>query len=121
MSQTKLVVAIGGTLRDGSSTEAAMRRVLYFAEQRGARTRIFSGATLEFPFYMPGNHSRVASAGYLVESLRAADSIIIGSPGYHGGISGLVKNALDANPGRKPVTLTVEVAAGSVTSDGGDK
>jgi FMN reductase len=95
MSQAKLVVAIGGTLRDGSSTEAAMRRVLYFAEQQGARTRIFAGATLEFPFYLPGNHSRAASAGFLVESLRAADSIIIGSPGYHGGISGLVKNALD--------------------------
>ena len=72
-----------------------MRRVLYFAEQEGASTRIFSGATLELPFYVPGNHARVASAGYLFESLRAADSIIIGSPGYHGGISGLVKNALD--------------------------
>ncbi len=27
--------------------------------------------------------------------MRAADAVIVGSPGYHGGISGLVKNALD--------------------------
>jgi hypothetical protein len=62
MSQAKLVVAIGGTLRDGSSTEAGMRRVLYFAEQQGARTRIFAGATLEFPFYMSRQSVRVQRA-----------------------------------------------------------
>jgi FMN reductase len=93
--QAKLIVAVGGTLRDGSSTEAAMRRVLYFAERQGARTRIFAGAALDFPFYVPGHPVRAEDAAYLVESLRAADGIIIGSPGYHGGISGLVKNALD--------------------------
>ena len=27
--------------------------------------------------------------------MRAADAIVLGSPGYHGGISGLVKNAVD--------------------------
>ncbi len=32
----------------------------------------------------------------LIEALREADwPAIVGSPGYHGGISGLVKNALD--------------------------
>ena len=31
----------------------------------------------------------------VVAALRRADGIIIGSPGYHGSISGLVKNALD--------------------------
>ena len=31
----------------------------------------------------------------LVSALRAAHGIIIGSPGYHGSMSGLIKNALD--------------------------
>ena len=31
----------------------------------------------------------------LIEAVREADAIIIATPGYHGGVSGLVKNALD--------------------------
>jgi FMN reductase len=31
----------------------------------------------------------------LIEALRAADAVVLGSPGYHGSLSGLVKNALD--------------------------
>jgi FMN reductase len=31
----------------------------------------------------------------LVTAIRAADGVIIASPGYHGSISGLVKNAID--------------------------
>ena len=31
----------------------------------------------------------------LVSALRNADAIVVGSPGYHGGVSGLLKNAID--------------------------
>jgi FMN reductase len=31
----------------------------------------------------------------MIAALRRADAIVIGSPGYHGSVSGLVKNALD--------------------------
>ena len=31
----------------------------------------------------------------LVSALREADAVVVGSPGYHGAVSGLVKNALD--------------------------
>jgi FMN reductase len=47
------------------------------------------------PFYDPKSPDRSAAAGALVEALRAADGIILASPGYHGALSGLVKNALD--------------------------
>ena len=43
----------------------------------------------------PERAERTERAQLLVDSLRRADAILIGSPGYHGGISGLVKNALD--------------------------
>jgi FMN reductase len=89
------IVAVGGTLRQGSSTEKAMRHVLGAAERAGARVHLISGAALHLPLYQPENPERTAAAGDLVGQLALADGIILGSPGYHGSISGLVKNALD--------------------------
>ena len=89
------IVAVGGTLRAHSSTERAMRHVLAAAERSGARTKLISGALLQLPMYEPGNPERSDAARALVAELALADGIILGSPGYHGSISGLVKNALD--------------------------
>ena len=90
------VVGIGGTTRPGSSTEKALRFALRVAEQEGATTAAFLGADLaELPMYAPDNPARTEGAEAFVEALRDADGIIVASPGYHGSISGLVKNALD--------------------------
>jgi FMN reductase len=89
------IVAVGGTLRPGSSTEKAMLYVLRAAERAGARTLLISGAALQLPMYQPENPDRTDAARDLVAQLALADGIILGSPGYHGSISGLVKNALD--------------------------
>jgi FMN reductase len=89
------IVAVGGTLRPGSSTEKAMQHVLNAAERAGARTRLISGPALQLPMYEPDNPERTDAARDLVAQLAVADGIILGSPGYHGSISGLIKNALD--------------------------
>ena len=89
------VVGLGGTLRAGSSTERALRHCLDAVEQRGGRTALFSGEQINLPMYNPHDPARTPQARALVEALRAADAVIVGSPGYHGAISGLVKNALD--------------------------
>ncbi len=72
-----------------------MRYVLDAAARGGARTRLISGPALELPMYQPENPARGDAARDLVAQLALADGIILGSPGYHGSISGLVKNALD--------------------------
>ncbi|ABP55479.1 NADPH-dependent FMN reductase [Salinispora tropica CNB-440] len=90
-----LVVGIGGTMRPGSSTEQAVRAVLSAAEQAGARTHLLGATALQLPLYLPGETRRTAAARQFVNAVRIADGIVIGSPAYHGGISGLVKNALD--------------------------
>ena len=92
---TPYIVAVGGTLRANSTTERAMRYVLAAAEREGARTRLISGASLQLPLYQPDNTERSSGARELVAELALADGIVLGSPGYHGSISGLVKNALD--------------------------
>ena len=89
------IVAVGGTLRANSSTERAMRHVLLGAQRAGARVKLISGAALQLPLYQPENLERSDAARDLVAELALADGIILGSPGYHGSISGLVKNALD--------------------------
>ena len=90
------IVGIGGTTRADSSTEKALRFVLAQCESRGAETVAFAGPELgTLPFYAPEHTDRVEEARRLVDELRRADGIVIASSSYHGGISGLVKNALD--------------------------
>jgi len=88
-------VALGGTTRQGSSTERALSLALSLAEARGARITLLGADALNLPPYAPENPERTQQATTLVQVIRSADAVIIGSPGYHGSFSGLVKNALD--------------------------
>ena len=90
-----LVVGIGGTLRSNSSTERALRYCLAAVERQGGRTKLYCGKDLDLPMYSPHELERTPKAAELVGSLRAADAVVVASPGYHGSVSGLIKNALD--------------------------
>ncbi|UFZ04963.1 NAD(P)H-dependent oxidoreductase [Bradyrhizobium ontarionense] len=90
-----LIVGVGGTTRAGSSSEAALRIAMEAAERLGARTQIFAGRAIALPMFTPERSERGADATAFIAALRRADGVIISSPGYHGSISGLIKNALD--------------------------
>ena len=90
-----LVVGLGGTLRSNSSTERAVRHCLVAVERQGGRTKPYCGDDIHLPMYNPHEPARTPEAIQLIEALRETDAVIVGSPGYHGGVSGLVKNALD--------------------------
>jgi FMN reductase len=89
------VLGIGGTTREGSSTEKALAVSLAAAAQHGADTLMMSGADLVLPMYEPEKAERSPGAARLVKEIKRAHGVIVASPGYHGTISGLVKNALD--------------------------
>ncbi|EID54681.1 putative flavoprotein [Saccharomonospora xinjiangensis XJ-54] len=89
------VLGLGGSLRDGSQSERALRIALAGAEEAGASTTAITGEALRLPFYDAGDSDRTERASRLVEAVRQADGILVVSPGYHGALSGLVKNALD--------------------------
>jgi len=94
--RTPHVVGIGGTTRPGSSTERALRYALAVCEQQGATATCFAGAELAaLPHYAPEDPTRSDGALHLIEEVRRADGIVIASPGYHGSVAGLVKNAID--------------------------
>jgi len=90
-----LVVGLGGTTRAGSSSEQALRVVLAAAETQGATTDLFTASDLEFPLYAPGFTAPDTRVLRFLDAIRRADGLVIASPGYHGGVSGLVKNAID--------------------------
>jgi FMN reductase len=90
-----VVVGLGGTLRANSSTERALRYCLAAVERQGGRTKLLCGEDLDLPMYAQYQLERTPKALELVSALRDADAVVVGSPGYHGAISGLVKNALD--------------------------
>jgi FMN reductase len=93
--QPPFIVALGGTTSANSTTEKALRVALVGAQAAGAEIMMISGPELELPIYAWDRKHRGAASLHLIATLRRADGIIIGSPGYHGSISGLIKNALD--------------------------
>jgi FMN reductase len=94
------IVGIGGTTRAGSGTERALSIALRNAEAAGATTRLFGGEFLSrLPHFAPGPGPGPAEGNAdqtgFVDAIRQADGVIIATPGYHGSLSGIVKNALD--------------------------
>lgn len=92
----RCIVGIGGTFRANSSSELLVRGVLAECSALGADTQMFNGAALaRLPHFNPAEPARSAEEMALVEAVRGCDGLVIGTPGYHGGYSGLVKNAID--------------------------
>ena len=86
------LLALGGSTTPLSASERALRIA---ASATGLEVRLITGRSLMLPIYDTETRERTSEARSLIEAVREADGIIIASPGYHGGISGMLKNALD--------------------------
>jgi FMN reductase len=95
VNEAIFVLGIGGSTRPSSTTELALGVSLTAAAAAGAETLMLGSADLLLPLFEPDGHTRAPKAVRLLEEVRRADGLIIASPGYHGAISGMVKNALD--------------------------
>lgn len=90
------VVGIGGSTSPSSVSALLLRGVLDRVAARGARTAEFAGPRLAvLPVFVSTPDGPMPAARELVEAVRAADAVVIATPGYHGGMAGLVKNAID--------------------------
>jgi len=121
-SFSPLIVGIGGTTRAGSTSERTLIKALDAAERMGASTRLFGGTFLsKLPIYDPSLADSSPELGELLQAVRGADGVLIATPGYHGSVSGLIKNALDSLEGlsRDPRPYFEGRAVGCiVTADG---
>lgn len=89
------VLCLGGSTRPGSSSEQALRVCAAAAEAAGAEVEVIVSRDLMLPIYDTETAERTPAAVRLVEAVAAADAVILSSPGYHGAMSGMMKNALD--------------------------
>lgn len=91
-----LIVGLGGTTMPESSTERWLSIGLEAARRAGARIVRFGGPMLaSLPLYAPEDMSRNELQRQFVSTIRQADGLILATPAYHAGISGLLKNAID--------------------------
>jgi FMN reductase len=95
MDTGKFIVGIGGTTRPNSTSERILRAALGRFSEKGAHTVMFSGRSLLLPIYEPGIATTNSPASLMLDTIRRCDGLIIASPGYHGSVSGMIKNALD--------------------------
>lgn len=96
MNGKPLIVGLGGTVRAGSTTERALAVSLRAAAAAGAETKLFGGEFLSrLPIFDPRPGGTTPEQAELAEAIRAADGVIVATPGYHGSLSGVMKNALD--------------------------
>lgn len=72
-----------------------MRIALMAAERVGAETLLLQGPELELPMYDYGRAKDCPATRRLVAELRRANGVILASPGCHGSVSGLMRNAIN--------------------------
>jgi FMN reductase len=89
------ILALGGSTTPMAASERALRIAAEAATGAGADVTFITGRALMLPMYDTETTERSAATSELVEAMRTSDAVLIASPGYHGSISGMVKNALD--------------------------
>ncbi|WP_276252954.1 NADPH-dependent FMN reductase [Halomontanus rarus] len=88
------VVALCGSLRRESRTRIVLEDVLSASRTAGATTELVDLRSFDLPS-MNARDGPVEDAESLRGRMDEADSLILGTPNYHGSFSGALKNALD--------------------------
>ena len=96
LQTTIRVVAICGSLNPTSKTRSALNIVLSGAQNIGAETQLIDLRDYELVFCDGGDESNYPPDVFrLRKEIQQAQGIILGTPEYHSGPSGVLKNALD--------------------------
>src|SRR4029077_6544968 len=74
-----------------------LRRLIDFAQEHGAETRILDLRAIELPLYRPDGPGGSAAEVRLGADMHWASAVVLASPDYHGSMSRTMKNFLDYN------------------------
>ena len=90
------IVGVGGSLRADSYTMQALELAIQKVEALGAETEMLDLRELTLPFCDGGKgYPDYPDVERLQKTVARADGLILATPEYHGGVSGVIKNALD--------------------------
>lgn len=92
-----LVVGLSGSLREGSYTSMAVKIALEAAQEAGVQTEFIDLNKYSLVFCDGRREERTYPEDVfkLKRQVSSAQGIILGTPEYHGGLSGVLKNAID--------------------------
>ena len=92
-----LVVGLSGSLRAGSYTSMAVKIAFKGAEELGVKTEFIDLNNYSLAFCDGRRDTSTYPEGVinLRKTFAKAQGIILGTPEYHGGFSGVLKNAID--------------------------
>ena len=97
MSKDKIkVVGICGSLRNISYTRFSVKIALEAAEKMGAEVKLIDLRDYNLPFVEQFEEDdQPEDLQKYRDEVASADAIILGTPEYHGGYTGIIKNAID--------------------------
>ena len=89
------ILAVVGSLQRDSVTRVVVRHVAHQLEAAGCAVDVLDFDKEPLALYNPDTTHDMPGYAELQARVHQADVIILGSPDYHGGISGAMKNFLD--------------------------
>ena len=90
------IVGIGGSLRTNSYSQIALNIAAERVEALGAEMEILDIRLLQLPFCNgEDDYPGYPDVERLRNTVKQADALILATPEYHGGVSGVLKNVLD--------------------------
>lgn len=90
------IVGIGGSLRNDSYSQLALKLAAQRIEALGAEVEILDLREMQLPFCNgEKSYPDYPDVEKLRNAVQQADGLILATPEYHGSVSGVMKNALD--------------------------
>lgn len=90
------IIGIIGSLRTDSYSALALQQAVNRIQALGVEVEILDLREMKLPFCDGGKeYSNYPDVDLLRDKVKAADGLILATPEYHGGVSGVLKNALD--------------------------
>lgn len=95
MKKSCTIVLLCGSMDPASYTHIALRTLEKLLRRAGAQTHLICVREHVLPPFDPTLASYPEEAEHIRQRIREADGIVAGSPEYHGGITGVLKNLID--------------------------